>query len=311
MFGIIEQIYCNFNKFYSYHIRIKFLLLIASLLFCNCAGFLASQMVDPIEGGEIHKITSEDQIIYYYTVGDKKNPPIIFLHGILAFTEAYSELIEGLSEKYFVVGIDLRGHGRSSVEPISFSFKDISDDVIKVVGKLSIDSFYLVGHSAGGFLALELSKNYPARVIKMVSIASLYNSEGIKFHEQNDYLTKGGFKDNKNESKSYIINIFDNAYERLGEKEKFERTKAIMASHGKIMYPSFSDDEIKNIHTPVLVIVAENDTRIRPDHTIKMEKLLPNSNLLIVEKAHHFEITNKKKFIRILCNEIFEFFQDV
>ena len=97
---------------------------------------------------------------------------MIFLHGILAFTEAYSEFIESLSQNYYIVGVDLRGHGRSSIDSSSFTLEDISNDVLIVADRLSIDNFYIVGHSAGGFLALQLSKNYPDRVIKTVTIAS-------------------------------------------------------------------------------------------------------------------------------------------
>ena len=266
-------------------------------------------MVDPINNGEVHKIELKNKDIFYYTVGNLENPPMIFLHGILAFTEAYSEFIESLSQKYYIVGVDLRGHGRSSIDSSSFTLEDISKDVLIVADRLSIDTFYIVGHSAGGFLALQLSKNYPDRVIKTVTIASLYNFEGIDFQEKNDYLTKNGFQYNSDFRTNYIVNIFDSAYKMMGEKEKFDITKSVMRDFGEALYPSFSDVDLKKITTPVFVIVAGKDKRIKPEHTIKMEKLIPNSELLVVKSAHHFEIATRKKYIKVLVDNIFQFIE--
>ena len=284
-----ENILNLFNK------RLKLTFYLIILVNCNCASYLAYRMVDPINNGEVHKIELKNKDIFYYTVGNLENPPMIFLHGILAFTEAYSDFIESLSQKYYIVGVDLRGHGRSSIDSSSFTLEDISNDVLIVADRLSIDNFYIVGHSAGGFLALQLSKNYPDRVIKTVTIASLYNFEGIDFQEKNDYLTKNGFQYNSDFSTNYIVNIFDSAYKMMGEKEKFDITKSVMRDFGEALYPSFSDVDLKKITTPVFVIVAGKDKRIKPEHTIKMEKLIPNSELLVVKSAHHFEIATRKK----------------
>ena len=297
----------NILNLFDKRLKLTFYLII--LVNCNCASYLAYRMVDPINNGEVHKIELKNKDIFYYTVGNLENPPMIFLHGILAFTEAYSEFIESLSQKYYIVGVDLRGHGRSSIDSSSFTLEDISKDVLIVADRLSIDTFYIVGHSAGGFLALQLSKNYPDRVIKTVTIASLYNFEGIDFQEKNDYLTKNGFQYNSDFSTNYIVNIFDSAYKMMGEKEKFDITKSVMRDFGEALYPSFSDADLKKITTPVFVIVAGKDKRIKPEHTIKMEKLIPNSELLVVKSAHHFEIATRKKYIKVLVDNIFQFIE--
>ena len=203
--------------------------LLFSFLCCffssGCTGFFASKLVEPIKNGKMSQVSYKGVTLHYIEVGDKENPPLIFLHGILAVTQSYSEFIERLAEKYFVVGIDMRGHGRSTIGTQPYSHELIADDVILVADELGLDKFYVVGHSAGGFALLSIAKFYSDRVIKGVSIASLYNHEGIDYNEKNDdYLTKTGFMDNRNDRKNYTLKIFDRAYEKIGQGRKFDST---------------------------------------------------------------------------------------
>ena len=134
------------------------LLVLTSCLFFGCTGFFASKMLDPIANSETHQMSYQDLTMYYYTVGDRTDPPLVFLHGILAFTEAYSELIEKLSERFYVIGIDLRGHGRSTIGSQPYSHKLFAEDVIRVVDEIGLDRFHVVGHSAGGFVLLTAAR---------------------------------------------------------------------------------------------------------------------------------------------------------
>ena len=282
--------------------------LLSYFLFPGCTGFFASKLSEPIKNGKMSKVSHEGVTLHYIEVGDKHNPPLIFLHGILAFTQSYSEFIERLAEKYFVIGIDMRGHGRSTIGTVPYSHKLIADDVILVADEIGIDRFHVVGHSAGGFALLSLAKFYSDRIIKGVSIASLYNYEGIDYNEKNDdYLTKTGFMDNRNDRNNYTLKIFDRAYENIGESEKFDSTKKVMVNYGASMFPSYNSSDLSVITTPILVIVAEKDDRIKPEHTIEMSKLIQDSKLEVIKGAPHFGIVKRKKHVDIVIEHIFNY----
>ena len=235
---------------------------------------------------------------------------LLFLHVLLSFTETYRNLITSLSKKYFVIGIDLPGHGRSAVGKNNLDADKIAEYIIKITDKINIQEFYIVGHSAGGFALLSIAKFYSDRVIKGVSIASLYNHEGIDYNEKNDdYLTKTGFMDNRNDRKNYTLKIFDRAYEKIGEGGKFDSTKRVMVGYGTSMFPSYEISDLRDIKTPILVIVAVKDDRIKPEHTIQMSKLIKNSKLEIVKGAPHFGIVKRNKYMDIVIGYIFNFLQ--
>ena len=293
---------------YGYKLSIQAVLILCSFFSSGCTGFFASKLVVPIKNGKMSQVSHEGVTLHYVEVGDKQNPPLIFLHGILAFTQSYSEFIERLAEKYFVVGIDMRGHGRSTIGTKPYSHKLLADDVILVADEIGLDKFYVVGHSAGGFALLSIAKLYSDRLIKGVSIASLYNYEGIDYNKKNDdYLTREGFMDNRNNRNNYTLKIFDHAYEKIGEHAKFDSTKKVMVDYGTSMLPSYSKSDLIGIKTPILVIVAEKDNRIKPEHTIEMSKLIQDSQLEVVKGAPHFGILKRKKHINAVVDHIFEF----
>jgi len=293
---------------YGYRLSIQAVFILCCFFSSGCTRFFASKLVEPIKNGKMSQVSHEDVTLHYVEVGDKQNPPLIFLHGILAFTQSYSEFIERLAEKYFVVGIDMRGHGRSTIGTKPYSHKLLADDVILVADEIGLDKFYVVGHSAGGFALLSIAKLYSDRLIKGVSIASLYNHEGIDYNEKyDDYLTREGFMDNRNNRNNYTLKIFDHAYEKIGEHAKFDSTKKVMVDYGTSMLPSYSKSDLIGIKTPILVIVAEKDNRIKPEHTIEMSKLIQDSQLEVVKGAPHFGILKRKKHINAVVDHIFEF----
>ncbi len=293
---------------YGYRLSIQAVFILCCFFSSGCTGFFASKLVEPIKNGKMSQVSRKGVTLHFIEVGDKQNPPLIFLHGILAFTQSYSEFIERLAEKYFVVGIDMRGHGRSTIGTEPYSHKLVADDVILVADEIGLDKFYVVGHSAGGFALLSIAKLYSDRLIKGVSIASLYNHEGINYNEKNDdYLTKKGFMDNRNNRNNYTLKIFDRAYEKIGEHAKFDSTKKVMVDYGTSMFPSYNKSDLIGIQTPILVIVAEKDNRIKPEHTIEMSKLIQDSQLEVVKGAPHFGILKRKKHINAVVDHIFEF----
>jgi len=290
--------------------KIFYLMLLTTSLAINCAGYIASEISKPIKNSEMHRVESKDIIQYYHTLGNKNNPPLVFIHGILAFTEIYRDLINELAKEYYVIGVDLRGHGRTTIGEQPFSYRLIAEDIINVTDKIGIEQFYAVGHSAGGFVVLSIGKYFPEKIIKGVSIASLYHHDGIDFKKHgHDYLTYTGFMDNLNGRNSLTLDLFDRAHKNLGEEEKFNHTKNLMMETGKVLYPSFTSSDLKSIEDPMLVIVAGNDKRIKPSHTMQMSEYLPDSELVIIPDATHFNIVRSKKYLGIVSNSIFQFLQ--
>ena len=288
-----------------------FLLSIFVFFFTNCTNIFAYELSRPIKNANVFDEQIEDIKIYYYTIGEKQNPPLVFLHGLLAFTETYRILITSLSEKYFVIGIDLPGHGRSTVGKNNLDADKIAEYIIQLTDKINIQEFYIVGHSAGGVIAMSASKNYPDKVIKAVTIASPFNSEGLNFDSRwYKFISEDGFRVYDHRKNDFLLNIFNASHRMMGEGNKFDSTKITMGKQGNRLYPSYTRSDLKDINTPFLIVVAEKDDLIFPDHSISMAEHLLNSELLILKNANHASVVKNRKNVKIITKNIFKFFDN-
>ena len=274
----------------------------------GCANFIAHDLTKLNENIKSHKVQINDIEMSYYTLGDKSNYPLVFLHGALVFTDYYNDLIENLSKEYYIIGVDIRGHGRTTIGTNSFSFTQISKDIIDLTNRLEIKKFNMVGHSLGGIILLHLSKDYPMKINKGVSIASLYNHNGIDFNNNKfKFFTEDGFKEEKGLYSNLILKVIDKSYDRIGELDKYQKTKAILSESGSIIFPDLTASDLNKIETPILVFVAEKDKLIRPSHTIQMSNELKNSKYKIIKNANHDRIVMSKKYIKLISTNTLEF----
>ena len=274
----------------------------------GCANFIAHDLTKLNENIKSHKVQINDIEMSYYTLGDKNKYPLVFLHGALVFTDYYNDLIENLSKEYYIIGVDIRGHGRTTIGTNSFSFTQISKDIIDLTNRLEIKKFNMVGHSLGGIILLHLSKDYPMKINKGVSIASLYNHNGIDFNNNKfKFFTQDGFKEEKGLYSNLILKVIDKSYDRIGELDKYQKTKAILSESGSIIFPDLTASDLNKIETPILVFVAEKDKLIRPSHTIQMSNELKNSKYKIIKNANHDRIVMSKKYIKLISTNTLEF----
>jgi proline iminopeptidase len=98
--------------------------------------------------------------------GLRERPTVIALHGGPGFDQGYLRPGLGpLRDHAQVVYLDLRGQGRSGRPPVdTCTFEQMADDVAALCEQLGIARPLVLGHSAGGFVALNLAIHHPERV---------------------------------------------------------------------------------------------------------------------------------------------------
>ncbi|SFR94700.1 Pimeloyl-ACP methyl ester carboxylesterase [Microbacterium sp. cf046] len=97
---------------------------------------------------------------------DAGGPATILLHGAAGSWTTWTPLIAasdlrggaGLSD---VVAVDLPGWGESGELDRVRTVEDMSDAVVELARALGYSSWHVVGHSLGGFVALDVAARYP------------------------------------------------------------------------------------------------------------------------------------------------------
>jgi pimeloyl-ACP methyl ester carboxylesterase len=95
-------------------------------------------------------------------------PVILFLHGLGGCWRDWEPQLESLRDRYRVVVIEHRGHGRSDRVPGPYSIERFAADALGVCRGLGIEHAYVVGLSMGGMIAQRLALLAPELVDALV-----------------------------------------------------------------------------------------------------------------------------------------------
>ena len=104
------------------------------------------------------------------------------------------------------------------------------------------------------------------------------------------------------------MKVFNLSYDRINEGSKFNNTKNYLYNYKSNLYPQISPKKLEFIDIPILVVVAEKDQLIKPEHTRIMSELLPKGTLVSFPNANHGNIIRSKYNIKRLTKNITYFF---
>jgi pimeloyl-ACP methyl ester carboxylesterase len=103
-----------------------------------------------------------------YAEGSPSGPPIVFLHGASGHWQNLLPLLEPLAVSWHVYAPDLRGHGGSFHQPGGYRFDDFVADIESFLDDVVGETVVLFGYSLGGYIALSIAAQSPARVRTLV-----------------------------------------------------------------------------------------------------------------------------------------------
>ncbi len=108
--------------------------------------------------------------MYYEDVGEGE--PIIANHGLLEDVTYWSEtgVTAKLAEKYRMISIDMRAHGRTIVDgkPFGFDADTMATDFDALADFLEIDRFHLLTHATGGMVGVRYAMTRSERLISLM-----------------------------------------------------------------------------------------------------------------------------------------------
>lgn len=96
-----------------------------------------------------------------------QGPAVMLIHGLFGSLDNLGLLARALGEQCRVISVDLRNHG-TSFHSDEMSYPQQAADVLALLDALALDQVSLVGHSMGGKVAMQLAKQAPTRVGKLV-----------------------------------------------------------------------------------------------------------------------------------------------
>src|SRR5436305_15077640 len=97
-----------------------------------------------------------------------EGPPIVFVHGLGATSNAWHAQRTTLSKCYRVIVYDRSGSGRSQRAREGYSINAWTDELAGLLDYLAVPSAVVVGHSLGSMIAQRFAAKYAARTKALV-----------------------------------------------------------------------------------------------------------------------------------------------
>ena len=226
----------------------------------------------------------------FYQINIKKDPPIIFVHGVGLNHSIWEPQIDAFDNT--VIAYDILGHGKTPLVKQDITFEDFSDQLTNLVDELNIKRFHLVGYSIGSLIARNFACKFNHRLESLTLLCSVFKRSKDQQQIVNDRFELA--KKNNSLSKQALKRWFTEDYLNKNPKT-YEKIKSILDKNDMTnflkVYQLFvehkDNEEFNKIKTKTLVITGEEDVGSTPEMSKNLSAIIENSNLTIIPKAKH------------------------
>ncbi len=213
--------------------------------------------------------------MYYEIYGQGK--PLVLIHGGGSTIETtFGRVIPLFSKDRQLICVELQAHGRTSDRNTPISFEQDADDVAALLKNLGISKVDLFGFSNGGNTALQMAIRHPELCHKIVAASPLLKRDGA-FPQFWEFMKNGTFEQMPQQYKDAFLMVNPNITKLMTMYEK--------CAERMINFKEFSDEQIKSIKVPVLLVNGDQDVATS-EHIVAMSKLIPDSKLAIIPGGH-------------------------
>lgn len=97
---------------------------------------------------------------------------LMLIHGLGDDHRAWRRTLPGLMLRHRVVLYDLRGHGETSLGGPDRTLRQLGGDLVALMDSIGIARAHIAGFSLGGTVAMRVAIDHPARVHRLVLVAT-------------------------------------------------------------------------------------------------------------------------------------------
>ena len=202
--------------------------------------------------------------LYYETYGTGE--PLLMVHPNGGSIADLSAQIEHFRQRYRVIAMDSRDHGRSGDSPGQLTYEKMTDDLAALLDTLNVGPVNVLGWSDGAIEALLLGIRHPAKVRKLVTMAANLTPAGL--HPEATPLIQSIVADLKSRATTPAV------------RRELKVTSMMLTE------PNIQLTALAKIEAPTLVLASDHDV-IADTHTLDIYHHLPNSQLAIFPDALH------------------------
>jgi len=278
------------------------------------------QVPTPInQPGDTEKITDTCSITHhfeevlgvryhYVTAGNKQNPVVVMIHGFPESWYCFHRQIAALSEKHYVIALDLKPYGQTAKDlDGDHSFAHIAEEIKTLLDKIGIKRFHLISHDRGTIAADNLltKTGIQARVISYIRMQQSFNEPHGK--PEPPHKLMGSFWGTLafrirfsmwwvyTKSAYTNISIPKEKVSRIEKEFKFKQTAlAVPLSFKTTSFDkelkARQDSVFECMTMPTLILQGRFDPGQHPKEYENSATIIPNCQVKFIEAGHFFHV---------------------
>lgn len=221
--------------------------------------------------------------------------PVVLVHGFPLDHRIWLNQLEGLSDRFRVIAVDLKGFGQSQSAE-AFSIDSMADDLAEFLSQINATPCVVAGLSMGGYVAFSLAVRHPELLKGLIIVCSKAEGDARAAKEARqtmaDLATTGGAKPVADQMlpRMFCQKTYD------ARPELAVRLREIMEScpPATIANACFAmrdrinrTPDLPGLEMPVMIVLGQEDVLIPQALGLKMARSCQRGKLAMIPNAGH------------------------
>ncbi len=238
-----------------------------------------------------------------YTV-EGHGPWMTLSHSLACDSTMWDPQMSWLTQRFKVLRFDTRGHGQSSAPPGPYTLEQLADDVHGLFKALGVQNTHWVGLSMGGMIGQTYALKYPGvfTTLALCDTTSRRPPNAQTMWKERSQMARDlgmqGVLENT------LSRWFDPPFRAANPAVIDRISQGILATPVNgfcgccdAISQIDTQDRLKEIKCPTLVLVGENDHGTPPAMAKRIHENLPGSEFVVIPDAGHISnIEQTEKF---------------
>jgi len=262
-----------------------------------------------------------------YVVERGSGYPLIILHGGPGLDHhMFGDYLDPLADEFRLILVDQRAQGLSETCPEeSWTLQQMAKDVVSLAKAMGLDSYAVLGHSYGAFVALQNAVDFPGLAARTIVSSGLpsakyleavwKNLEMFEPVELRAQVTRSWEREKVVQTREEVDRLlheqlpfqFGNPLdERIAEFEQRTagavNSPAVLRFFANAEYGGIeAEEKLGNVTQPVLVLAGRCDRTCIVEGAEALANGLPHAELIVFENSGHMTyVEENEKYIKVV-----------
>lgn len=198
-------------------------------------------------------------------------PPLLLLHGLAGSCRWWGHNLDGLARHFRVYAPDMPGFGLSRSRQ-RFNLHAAADELVRWMDQIGLRQAHVVGHSMGGYVAIDMAARYPELVDRLVLVSAAVRAGDI--HQPHASPSSRCRKPSLRGLSALPLLLSDLC--RCSPQSIFAATEGLMRTG--------VEERLRRIQAPTMVLWGDQDSMVPITQGYALASQLPCEELVVIEQ---------------------------